>query len=231
MVSSLRVLHSSDLHGKYKRLLVDHADTDFDVWLDTGDFFDNKGRVLMGHDYLINPHAERTYQTKWWQRADLGRRFADWLGGRPAIICAGNHDFIHLANALAGSRVPNVHKITTSGVDVLGLRWAGFREINYIRGEWEGEAMPSELASRVAQTLAARPDILVTHAPAHGVLDEVQGYGIPSLTNALTYGTHAVRAHFFGHCHADAGRSVEAIPGVVSYNGATRAILREIPCQ
>jgi hypothetical protein len=45
---SLLILHSSDLHGQYKLLLEGHANTDFDVWVDTGDFFDNKGRGRTG---------------------------------------------------------------------------------------------------------------------------------------------------------------------------------------
>lgn len=225
----MRVLHSSDMHGKYKKLLVDHADTDFDVWLDTGDFFDNAGRVLVGDQLRIDPRREASYQAKWWDRPGLGPRFRTWLAGRPAIICAGNHDFVSLAAALRVAGTPNVHVVTPAGVDVLGLRWAGFREINYIQGEWEGETDRERLDALTDAALASCPDILVTHAPAQGVLDEAHGYGVHAITNALSYGTHAVQAHFFGHCHADGGRSVEAFPGVVSYNGATTALLRDIP--
>ena len=39
----MRVLHTSDLHGKYKRLLA--VEEPFDVWVDTGDFFHNVGRA------------------------------------------------------------------------------------------------------------------------------------------------------------------------------------------
>ena len=51
----MRVLHTSDLHGKYKRLLA--FDEPFDVWVDTGDFFDNVGRAPKT-DYRRGPQPK-----------------------------------------------------------------------------------------------------------------------------------------------------------------------------
>lgn len=216
----IRVLHSSDLHGGYKALF---KHSDFDVWLDTGDFFDNAGRSVGGG--RISAEAERKYQHRWLFRyKDLPRRITEWLNGRPALILPGNHDFIDLSGYLARAGA-NVHAITTAGVECLGLRWAGFREIPYIDGEWVGEI--HDFSDAVFSTWAAEPDILVTHGPPGGILDTEQGYGSPALTKALAYQPHGIRVHFFGHCHWDGGKVVEEM-GVRFINGACRAMVHEL---
>jgi Icc-related predicted phosphoesterase len=215
---SIRILHSSDLHGKYKTLLNGDFG-DWDLWLDTGDFFDNVGRVSRT-GYTILPEAEKISQSRWLGYKDLGHRFKEWLNGRPAIIVPGNHDFVSLANHLIGAGCPNVHSISPEGVNVLGLHWSGFREIPRIASEWAGEIDDfSDLTERV---FSGDPDILVTHAPPAGILDGYGGYGILELTSGLTYREHRIRHHFFGHEHRDGGRTEEKM-GIEFHNGACHA--------
>ena len=52
----MKILHSSDLHGSYKELLM-ALEGDFDVWVDTGDFFPNKTRG--------DRNIETSFQNKW----------------------------------------------------------------------------------------------------------------------------------------------------------------------
>ena len=217
----MRILHSSDLHGHYKLLLRDHADTEFDLWLDTGDFLDNKGRGQRGR---IEPDVEQIYQHRWLSYRDLPRRLAAWLRGRPALLVGGNHDFIDLRTrlALVGA---NATSVTTEGVELLGLRWAGFREINYIEGEWAGETHDPSVVADLA--FKADPDVLVTHAPPLRILDSTRGYGISALTTFFSYRGHRIRAHFFGHAHEDGGKEREEM-GVRFCNGACHATLHDL---
>ena len=216
----LRVLHSSDLHGQYKKLLVDHKDTEFDVWLDTGDFYPNRTRPLDAH---VRPDEEQQFQGRWMGFKDLGPRLAAWLRGRPALTMPGNHDFVYLDSYLRKAKA-RAQRVTTTGVECLGVTWAGFREIPRINGEWAGEAV--DFSHVVAETWATSPDILVTHAPPLGVLDE-DDYGCAELAEALSTRAHSIRAHFFGHTHVDGGRQVRKST-LVFYNGATHAKVHEL---
>ena len=220
----IRVLHSSDLHGKYKKLIVEHATTEFDVWVDSGDFCDTKGRVAKT-GFAIDPDAERFHQIRWLGYKSLVTRFKEWLHGRPAIMVCGNHDFISFPHMLKAAGADIYIIITPAGVAVLGKTWAGFREINWMGGEWQGEV--HDLSEIVASTLASNPDILVTHAPPAGIFDGHDGYGIRPLTAALAYSEHKVKAHLFGHCHTTPGVVEEM--GITFSNAAGKAEIIEIP--
>jgi Icc-related predicted phosphoesterase len=200
---ALRVLHSSDLHGACETLLA--VQEDFEVWLDTGDFFPNLGRVE-ATGFRIDPIEERRHQLDWFTQSGLGPRLRDWLQGRKALSVPGNHDFVSLTTLLRQSDV-DADEITIDGVCVSGVTWAGFREVPWMRGEWEGEVR--HLASFVDAAFAADPDMLATHAPPAGILDRPGFFGIPELATALTGRKHNIKAHFFGHEHDDGGKWVQ----------------------
>lgn len=218
----MKILHTSDLHGRYKQLLA--LDFDFDVWVDTGDFMPNKGRAW-GH--RIKPEVERPYQIRWCRYKNIGRRLGEWLNGRPAVVVSGNHDFISIAAAM--QPFADVHLATPQGFELLGLKWAGFRHIPYIDGEWPGEVEDWELHEQVEATWKSGPDILVTHAPPSGILSGPieKKYGISSLTTHLAYRDHKIKAHFFGHEHSDGGQVREEM-GVYFANGATSAQVHDL---
>lgn len=229
----LKVLHSSDLHGKYKALLKAHKDSEFDVWLDTGDFFPNVGRVPKTGNMILDV-AERAHQSRWWGWKMLGARFTEWLDGRPAIIMPGNHDFISLYAALLNAGA-DAHLVTPAGVEVAGLKWAGFREIIQANAdpEWMGEVGPQDedrvFRELTEQTFASNPDVLVTHAPPNGILNpQGEDYGIKDLTRSLAYQPHQIKAHFFGHDHWSGGEQAEEM-GVLFFNGAKHALIHELP--
>lgn len=207
----MKVLHTSDLHGRYHLLL--NVKEEFDVWIDTGDFFPNSvyGRGIQ----------ERDYQHKWFvKHKNLDRRITDWLGSRASVYVPGNHDFEELANLL-----PGIQRITPQGLDIGGLKLAGFRQIPYINGYWNGEIW--DFTEVIEQTLATNPDVLVTHSPPHTILDEQPRYGITLLTSYLLYKDHNIRHHLFGHCHLDGGKT-ESKAGIKFYNGAECARIHTI---
>lgn len=226
----LKILHSSDLHGNYKKLLTYAGD--FDVWVDTGDFCPNYGRGPKTAGLII-PEHERRHQIKWWRYKNLGTRFREWLKGRPGVIIPGNHDFVPYGHLLeqAGSRIFNA---SPTGFRLLDLKWAGFREITWIgmgpngAPEWVGEV--KEINDQLARTFEFGPDILVTHNPPHRILDYDppwdRCWGWQSLDDALTHRPHRIKHHFFGHVHPQGGKT--AIHGRTKfYNGSERVILHE----
>jgi len=216
----VRILHSSDLHGKYKKLLA--VEEDFDIWLDTGDFFDNRGRTPRT-GYNIIPSAEVHFQKNWLHYKDIPTKLKRWLKGRPAILVPGNHDFLDLATILRVKGAQS-HRIIPAGVEVGGFLWAGFREINPMDGEWPGET--DDFSKLIEETFGVCPDILVTHAPPKGILDEIwdatkddDDYGIVELAEALATREHHIKAHFFGHAHKSGGHETTR-DGVRFFNGS-----------
>jgi len=214
----IRALHTSDLHGRYS-LMLDCAE-DFDLWIDTGDFFPNKTRG----DVAVEP----MYQRKWLGWENLPGRLVEFLDGRPALTVAGNHDYTSLAHVLVAAG-GDAHEVTPDGIEVAGIRFAGFREIPYIAGEWNGETQQSDFVQIVARTLDSVPVVLLTHAPPAGILDSVLTHpvGIRPLIDALCYQEHTVKTHLFGHIHEHGGKSVVEM-GVRFVNGACTAIVHSL---
>jgi Icc-related predicted phosphoesterase len=151
--------HVSDTHNN-PGLVRQACQSSADVVLVTGDCMNNLGRVSRT-EYQILPHAEVKYQQSWYRKQ--AKKWAADLAGRPIIAVRGNHDFIDYAPWLRHYGA-EVHEITDDcpAVEVLGKRWAGFRQINYLAGEWSGEE--HSLGEFVQLAFDCKPDILVTHA-------------------------------------------------------------------
>jgi Icc-related predicted phosphoesterase len=209
----MRLAHFSDIHGCIESLMQTPLDG-VDVVVNTGDLFPNSSRG--------NREIEVAYQRAW--VGEWVDQLATWIGNRPFVTLMGNHDFYEgLAADLIRCGVKACPIVGSHATVLDGLCFAGFGEIPYIAGEWNGEAREPELAALVEDTFDLQPDILVTHAPPAGILDEDLGKegGISALTSALAYCPHKIKVHLFGHMHQDGGKMVEEM-GVKFYNGATK---------
>mgnify|MGYP002632633915 CR=1 FL=1 len=208
------IAHASDLHGTYKVL---ETVTGHDLWVLTGDMLPTFGRGRTGR---IGPELEIRHQAAWWKHKDASimRR----LGGKPVVVVNGNHDFLNLAELLKKSGYQGeVFDISKGPANFGGQVFAGDRAIPYLDGEWMGET--HIFRDIVEGIFTSDPTILVTHAPPSGILDEGEyghGHGISELTTALTYRSHHITHHFFGHVHEQGGKRLSAM-GVTFVNSAT----------
>lgn len=147
-------------------------------------------------------------------RVDEWARFAAWLGAVPArakVVLDGNHD---PGRPPLGPGVINPHG---QEIDALGLRvwgWAGssFRDPGRPMRDEQGPRWWAHWKSDRAQTAAleAMPeglDILVTHTPPAGILDECPAgrVGCPALRARLDIMERPPRLCVFGHIHESAG--------------------------
>lgn len=220
----MRVLHTSDLHGRYKPLLRALAEPDYDLWIDTGDLLPNPNRSHSGFDW----HASnRRHQSRWLGFKGLPARIATALAGRPAICVQGNHDFVSLAMYLKALGVPAHELIQGECVSLGDHRFAGFRQVVRHHGRWNGELPQGDFWPIVEATMQHDPTVVCTHSPAYGVLDHVDTVietenahiGVKALSQAFEYREHHVRYHLFGHVHEAAGMVVER-GGICYRNGA-----------
>jgi len=210
----MKILHTSDIHGGYGRVLEALTSGDHDVWVDSGDFFPNKTRG----DRTIEP----AWQTKWSGWKKIGDRLVAALAGRPMVCVGGNHDYVDLA-AIVRDAGGTAFNLTDGPATVGGRVFAGFREIPYIAGEWNGEI--HDFSEVVSKVMGENPDVLVTHGPASGLLDQASDgrpCGVRSLTTQLMYAPHNVKAHLFGHIHDQGGSTLEKA-GILFSNAATAA--------
>ena len=210
----MKILHTSDIHGGYERVLEALASGDHDVWVDSGDFFPNKTRG--------DRDVEPAWQAKWSGWKNIGDRLVAALAGRPLVCVGGNHDYVDLA-AIVRDAGGTAFNLADGPATVGGRVFAGFREVPYIAGEWNGET--HDFDALIEGAMGCDPAVLVTHSPPGGILDDsTDGHppGIGALTNRLMYAPHGVVVHLFGHIHVHGG-SVEDVGGIVFSNAATAA--------
>ena len=138
--------------------------------------------------------------------------FMNWFSELPylhKIFICGNHDEC-LFNANIEGLNPNVHYLCNSGVKINGVKFYGVPMFLY-----------DCITDRQARNYAGIPldtDVLITHAPAFGILDFDDGINFGSEELLAKLPSLNLKAHLFGHIHAQNG--VTTINGTIFSNGA-----------
>ena len=171
------------MHNKYKQLVLPPAD----IIVCAGDM------TSVGKEHEI-------------------RNFLKWFSGLDQytykIFIAGNHDWLYdREGSFARSLTPdNVIYLEDSGVEVMGLKFYGspvqLEFCNWAFNKTEEQLTKHWLA------IPDDTDILITHSPAYGYLDVVEGrkdhLGSPSLINEIFNRVNCC-IHCSGHIHSGHG--------------------------
>jgi Icc-related predicted phosphoesterase len=132
--------------------------------------------------------------------------FADWWNDLPhkhKIFVAGNHDWLwQRSPSLANSIVPSLHEKTAEidGLKIYGASWQPrFFDwaFNLSRGR--------DIAERW-DLIPNDTDILITHSPPHGILDETRGQNVGCYDLLDAVKRVRPRLHVFGHIHSSYGQ-------------------------
>lgn len=136
--------------------------------------------------------------------------FAGWFNGLPhkhKIFVAGNHDWL-FEDATAETVkyfLPDAFYLLDSPVEINGLKFYGAPWQPWFF-DWAFQFRnPVELAAKWA-LIPADTDVLITHGPPHGILDEnPSGWncGCPDLRETVL--RIQPKAHIFGHIHYSYG--------------------------
>jgi predicted phosphodiesterase len=145
-----------------------------------------------------------------------------WLVGLPhphKVVIAGNHDWLfERQGTLAREMLAAVTYLQDSGVTIDGLRVWG--------SPWQPWFMDWAFNLRRGGPLRAKwnlipegTEVLVTHGPPHGILDQIAGFLPRALGGVTGRGEHVgceelraavgrlrPRLHVFGHIHEGYGR-------------------------
>jgi len=212
--------HGSDWHGRWVKL------PPADIYIFTGDMLYNypNSRGEITRDREVRKQTEEVQKVE-------GRQY---LGtpDAPVILVRGNHDFVPLASAFTDGPVYEIQDHTKSFV-LHGVRFGGMRGINWCGGEWSDEMQPQDIDTKVLE-LNADLDVILTHAPPNGILDEADGqrFGVKGLThyhyNRWYHGDGlpAAELHCFGHIHESFG--TEEHEGTLFSNAAVGFNLIEL---
>lgn len=178
----VRICFISDVHNKYKKLILPEAD----IIVCSGDM------TSVGKEHEIRNFL------KWYNELNYPHK----------IFIAGNHDIMFENEGFfARSLVPyKIHYLQDSGVELMGLnfygtpvnksfpRWAFHKDEDGLKKHWE--AIPDNT------------DILITHNPPYGILDksidQPQRFGSTSLYYEVFTRIKPV-IHVYGHIHSGHG--------------------------
>lgn len=137
--------------------------------------------------------------------------FFEWFSQLPftyKICIAGNHDFYleHISSSELEELLPeNVIYLNDSGVNLEGIHFWGSPYIPY-QEPW-AFSKPAEEIQQHWKKIPDNTDILITHTPPKGILDETNKQievGCPYLRKTIE--TQQPKLHIFGHLHENYGK-------------------------
>lgn len=140
-------------------------------------------------------------------------RFLAWFSSqshRYKVLIAGNHDWLfqrrpELATALLAEH-PSITYLQDAGVEIEGVKFWGSPWQPWFL-DWAFNApRKGDKLRRMWNRIPIDTEVLITHGPPHGTLDQVFGgphLGCEELTIRLA--SVRPRVHVFGHIHANYG--------------------------
>jgi Icc-related predicted phosphoesterase len=179
----MRLVITSDTHGRHD-LIKDLPDGD--VFVHAGDFM-NSGL-----------HPEEILS------------FNRWLAKQPIehrVVCGGNHDrLFQLSRLLARELLSNATYLENTGVTIGGVSfWGSPYTPEFLN--WAFMYRRGAEAKRCWEQIPTGLDVLITHGPPYGILDQTtpggKHLGCVELLKAVK--AKKPRVHLFGHIHGGAG--------------------------
>lgn len=178
----MRIVALSDTHGLHEKVYVPEGD----ILIHAGDFMNYGTKVREVTDFISwfisQPHAEK-------------------------ILIAGNHDILIENEPWARTLIPpDVRYLQNSGTEIHGVRFWGSPYTPKFM-DWAFMANPGEHIARIWSQIPKKTDVLITHGPPFGILDEMeepkQRVGCEELRKVVDQ--IKPKYHIFGHIHAGYG--------------------------
>jgi predicted phosphodiesterase len=208
-----KILAISDTHNQHNKLPVAEAvkEHGIDILIHSGDMT-GMGSPSEIDDFLY-----------WWSRLEVAHK----------VIVPGNHDFGFQGGGVNFLRRSRSHELKNTviftgeehSVEIMGLKVWG-NPYTPVFAKWAFMYAP-ERFEIVWNLFEEGLDLLVTHGPPSGILDQTARWGrigCPQLAAKIRSQQSPPRVHIFGHNHNDGGKTlkgVEAfIPGTEFRNAA-----------
>lgn len=172
----MKIVAIGDTHGNHR-----------DINLPSGDVLIHVGDYIMG--YRSSPSPISDFRV-WAMEQDFDH-----------VICiAGNHDPINTGEIL--TTLSDIHYLQDSVIDIDGVKFGGSPWITPIYGNFNAEERDIDRAMRDL----GRVDVLITHSPPYGILDDSsRGFNTGSRSIKEMVLRLLPKVHVFGHCHNRGG--------------------------
>lgn len=190
----IKITCFSDTHGQHHKL---------DEW-----FGKNSGDILIfSGDLQTNNFDDGTDFVKWFSSLDY----------RKKIIVFGNHDGNYQMVRDESQKYNNLVLLNHEPVRILGINIFG-SPYSVKFGNWWFMETEREL-ERLYNQIPDNTELLITHTPAFGVGDVVEGISVGSYSlKKRTEKLKKLKYHVFGHIHE--GYGTERIGKITHVNGS-----------
>jgi Icc-related predicted phosphoesterase len=133
--------------------------------------------------------------------------FNDWLGELPhafRVVIPGNHDFV-VEEPSRRQLITNATLLINESIEIMGLKVWG-SPTTPLLGEAFGAVSDTDRA-KLYSRIPADTDVLVTHGPPYGILDQAPGTEYHAGCQQLLAAVRRIKPmlHIFGHVHAGYG--------------------------
>lgn len=157
--------------------------------------------------------------------------FAKWLNKQPAkyiVITPGNHEVtfekeLPLSKTWILDNCPRAHILIDNLVEIEGLKIYGSPYTPFFNN-WAFNLYPGEELIRKWNQIPEGMDVIITHGPVHGILDELarvdgtpSGHHVGSIDLFNRLQVLKPRVHICGHIHTHGG-SFKVFNGTSYYN-------------
>ena len=188
----MRIVATSDCHGMLKKAELPPGD----ILILAGDLLPNR---------FADSELDAIYQVDALRDLD---RFCESLDYRHVLMIAGNHDWVFEGNTRASLDLKTIRYLEDSGVEIDGLKFYGSpHQPEFYSWAFNLPRNGAELR-RYWSLIPDDTDILITHGPPWGYLDQPRPdephAGCELLANRV--GEVQPRVHIFGHIHGGYGR-------------------------
>lgn len=144
-------------------------------------------------------------------------KFLDWFGKQDQctykVMICGNHEVEadpkyktpnHLKIRELLEKESNIIYLENSGIEILGLKIWGSPITPWFYGDhWGFNEHRGEAIKKYWDMIPEDTDILVTHGPPHGILDDVPGENVGCEELWRKVVEVKPKLHIFGHIHLD----------------------------
>ena len=133
--------------------------------------------------------------------------FNEWLGEMPhafRVVIPGNHDSI-VEDASRRTLITNATLLINESVEIMSLKLWG-SPTTPLLGEAFG-VVSDTVRAKLYSRIPADTDILVTHGPPYGILDQAPGFDRHEGCHQLLAAVQRLKPmlHVFGHTHGAYG--------------------------
>ena len=182
---NLKLLHLSDTHGDHHSFTESINQQEADMIVFSGDF----------SSYSIPEETEAFLN--WFRSLEVPHK----------ILIAGNHDdtFAKVSNVRQHYDLTGIEYLENSSIELMGLKVYGTPVVEMV---FPGAfCYPEEDTQPFWQEIPLDTDLLISHQPPKGILDQGKNQDLLGSTGLLNKVNQLsnLKAHLFGHIHESSG--------------------------